>query len=195
MSDTSRLCKSAPHAGYPQTRWRDLIAAAPPIAQTEQNPWPTEAGVQSFFGELGDECRLVPQKRLRLPFKMRLAWDLNTEIDGFNLHEKVYDSAARAFEEVLAQYGTSRIEELGLNLFGGCHSCRKKRGGSSWSMHSWAIAIDFDPARNRLEWDKKRARLAQPDAQTFWEIWEREGWTSLGRALNYDWMHVQAARP
>lgn len=180
--------------GLPEPQWRDHIAR-PEDTSTEQSPWPTEASVPSYFGELGEGCVLVPLKRLTLPFKMRLAWDLNTQIDGFSVHEKAHESASRAFEQILATYGLSRIEELGLNLFGGCHGCRKKRGGTSWSMHSWAIAIDFDPARNRLEWDKRRARLAQPDAQAFWEIWEREGWTSLGRALDYDWMHVQAARP
>ena len=39
-----------------------------------------------------------------------------------------------------------------------------------------------------------RPRLAQPDGETFWKLWEDEGWVSLGRARNYDWMHVQAAR-
>jgi len=61
-------------------------------------------------------------------------------------------------------------------------------------MHAWSIAIDFDPARNKLSWNNTRARLAKPDAVKFWELWEAEGWVSLGRARNYDWMHVQAAR-
>ena len=71
---------------------------------------------------------------------------------------------------------------------------RKMRGGSSYSMHSWGIAIDFDPERNQLKWGKDRARLAQPDAVEFWRCWEAEGWVALGRARDYDWMHVQAAR-
>jgi hypothetical protein len=61
-------------------------------------------------------------------------------------------------------------------------------------MHAWSIAIDFDPARNQLSWSHTRARLAKPDAVKFWEFWESEGWVSLGRAKDYDWMHIQAAR-
>lgn len=30
----------------------------------------------------------------------------------------------------------------------GCFNIRKKRGASSWSLHSWAIAIDFNAAWN-----------------------------------------------
>jgi hypothetical protein len=68
------------------------------------------------------------------------------------------------------------------------------RGGDRWSMHSWGIAIDFDPTRNSLHADHTQARLAQPDCNEFWRIWEDEGWVSLGRARDFDWMHVQAAR-
>jgi hypothetical protein len=60
-------------------------------------------------------------------------------------------------------------------------------------MHSWGIAIDFDPMRNQLKWGRDKARLAKPDAKKFWQAWERQGWVSLGRRKNYDWMHVQAA--
>ena len=69
-----------------------------------------------------------------------------------------------------------------------------KTGGRAMSMHSWGIAIDFDPAHNRLRWGRDRARLAGPDYRAFLDIWEAEGWISLGRERNYDWMHIQAAR-
>lgn len=62
------------------------------------------------------------------------------------------------------------------------------------SLHSWGIAIDFDPERNALNWDHTKARLARPDAEDFWKIWEAEGWVNLGRSRDFDWMHVQAAR-
>jgi hypothetical protein len=67
------------------------------------------------------------------------------------------------------------------------------RGGSRFSMHSWGIAIDFDPERNQLHAHAPEARLSHADAAPFWKAWEAEGWVSLGRAKNYDWMHVQAA--
>jgi hypothetical protein len=133
-------------------------------------------------------------KRLELPFKMRIAWDLKKEITGFSIHAKAHDSAARVFDKIWNHYGEEGIREIGVDLFGGCYNCRKMKGGTSWSMHSWAIAIDFDPARNKLKWNHLHARLAKPDAEKFWQFWEEEGWLSLGRARDFDWMHVQAAR-
>lgn len=189
------LSYSRAKLGLEESAWRDGLPAPgahskPDIAQS----WPTEADVPNFFGPLGEDCKLVPTRRLNLPYRMRLAWDLGTEIDGFSVHDKVYDSASTAFEQIFNHYGADGVRQLGLDVYGGCSSCRKKRGGSSWSMHSWSIAIDFDPARNQLKWDHRTARLARDDAKPFWEIWEGVGWTSLGRAADYDWMHVQAAR-
>jgi hypothetical protein len=68
------------------------------------------------------------------------------------------------------------------------------RGGSSWSVHSFGAAIDFLPDENQLKWGKDKASLARPEYEAFWEIWENEGWMSLGRRKNYDWMHVQATK-
>lgn len=186
--------------------WRDELDKVQPLPQhapviTNRTVWPKQGNLVSFYGK---ECTSndrsgvcgpggVTLKRLDLPFRMKIAWDLNTGIDGFSVHKKVHSSAARAFDKIYQEYGDDGIADLGINLFGGCYNCRKIRGGSRCSTHAWGIAIDFDPARNRLRWDHRQARLAKPDAIKFWEIWEAEGWVSLGRARDYDWMHVQAA--
>ena len=181
--------------GLPQNDWRDEIDKLPATGLVPTlATWPTESDVPAFFGDLGKDCTLVPLRRLSIPYKMKLAWDLGTKIDGFRVHEKVYDSAARVFDNFYAHYGDDGVEDLGLDLFGGSTSCRVKKGGKNWSMHAWSIAIDFDPARNQLKWSHKQSRLAKPDAVRFWQFWEAEGWVSLGRAKDFDWMHVQAAR-
>jgi len=36
--------------------------------------------------------------------------------------------------------------------------------------------------------------VRQKDCEAFWKAWEEEGWLSLGRSRNFDWMHVQACR-
>ncbi|MCW5965205.1 MAG: M15 family metallopeptidase [Bryobacterales bacterium] len=151
-------------------------------------PWPRQAGVEAFYGAIGDN-----QIGLDLPYPMRIAWDTSKVIRRFPIHEKVHDSAQRCLEQIAKKYNGSARSELGLDLFGGCLNVRRMRGGSAWSMHSWGIAIDFDPTRNSLHSNRNNARLAQPDCNAFWEIWEAEGWLSLGRARNFDWMHVQAA--
>ena len=125
---------------------------------------------------------------------MVLAWDKSVRIRQITMHEKVAESAERVFQRLAGIYSTREREDLGLHLFGGSLNVRRMRGGSAYSMHSWGIAIDFDPIRNQLKWKAPRPRLSQADALPFWKCWEDAGWLSLGRARDFDWMHVQAAR-
>lgn len=157
----------------------------PKIVRTE---FPLQRDVPAFYGAVGSHQVLIPA-----PWPMVLAWDKSTSVKKISLHEKCAASAQRAMTGALAYYGQAGIEKLGLNLYGGSLNVRKMRGGNSWSMHSWGIAIDFDPDRNQLRQDHTTARLAKADAKMWFDIWEAAGWTSLGRARDMDWMHVQAA--
>ncbi len=153
------------------------------------HPWPhqRQSEVEAFFGAVGEH-----QTLLELPYRHRLAWDKNVELTRYSCHEKVHDSLSRILTRVLAHYGPERIVDLGLDLFGGCLNVRKKKGGSTYSMHAWGVAVDYDPGNNRFEWDWRQASFARPEYDAWWAAWEDEGWTSLGRARNYDWMHIQA---
>jgi len=158
--------------------------------EAKKNAWPTQSGVSKYYGKVGEN-----QTMLVLPFPMVLAWDTDKVIRRISVHEKVHDSAKRCFARIADAYPDADVRrKLGLDLFGGSLNVRKMRGGSAWSMHSWGIAIDFDPDRNQLKWGRDRARLAKSDCARFWDIWEEEGWLSLGRSRNYDWMQIQAAR-
>ena len=154
-----------------------------------QAVWPRQSGVPAFYGSVGEH-----QTTLVLPYQMKIAWDTSKTVTRMSVHEKVHDSAKACFDRIADAYDAAKRAEIGIDLFGGCLNVRKMRGGSAYSMHSWGIAIDFDPERNQLKWGRDRARLAKPDCEEFWRIWESAGWLSLGRARNFDWMHVQAAR-
>lgn len=151
--------------------------------------WPRQAEVERVFGAPGGH-----QTLLTPPYPMRLAWQTRTPVPRFSIHEMCHDSALRCLTRVADAYDAAARADLGLDLWGGCLNVRPMRGGARLSMHAWGIAIDFDPDRNALTWGADRARLARPDAATFWRIWAEEGWVGLGRARDYDWMHVQAAR-
>ena len=156
------------------------------------NDWPNqkpEADLIRFYGEVGDN-----QARLDLPYPHRLSWNTSQTINRFSCHEKVHDSLGRVLNRVVDHYGMDEIRRLRLDLWGGCLNVRKKRGGTSWSMHSWGIAVDYDPVRNKLKWGRNRASFAKPEYDMWWRLWEEEGWVSLGRARNFDWMHVQASK-
>lgn len=181
----------------PKTRaalWPAPIAGRdddPPQAEPAHVPavWPRQADVPAFFGAVGTRQTMLP-----LPYPMKIAWDRRVVITRISLHEKVAESAGRVLAKVAATYSPAERMSLGLDLFGGSLNVRPMRGGTRYSMHSWGIAIDIDPDRNQLRWGRDRARLAHPDALPFWQAWEAEGWVSLGRVRNMDWMHVQAAR-
>jgi hypothetical protein len=152
--------------------------------------WPTQAQARKFYGAPG-----TGHAKLVLPFQMHLAWDMNTLIHAFTVHEKCVASASIVFNKIAKLYPTDEIRlNLGISIYSGCYADRPMRGGSQPSMHSFACAIDFDDTHNQMKWGKDRARLAKADCVPFWEAWESEGWVSLGRSRNFDWMHVQAAR-
>ena len=151
------------------------------------NPWPRQQDCMKFYGPVGRSQVLYTP-----PYQFYL-YDTTTPVRRISLHEKVVDSADRVLNQVLDRYGTDAISDLHLDRFFGSLNVRQMRGGSAWSMHSWGIALDFDANRNQLKWNSQRAAFAQPEYDDWWACWEAEGWTSLGRARDFDWMHVQAA--
>lgn len=159
------------------------------LDQHRAHTWPlqTQSEVTAFFGEVGKR-----QVMLELPYTHKLAWDKTQHISRYSCHEKVHDSLKRILTRVLEHYGEERIQALRLDLFGGCYNKRKKKGGTNWSMHAWGVAVDYDPENNRFRWGWERASFARSEYDVWWNIWEDEGWTSLGRARNFDWMHIQA---
>lgn len=183
--------------GYDMLRYLRQNGALPAPFRDETpleanpNAWPrqTEAELKHFYGEIGKN-----QTKLALPYPHRLSWDLRETVDAFWCHAKVHDSAQRVLTRVLEHYGLARIKALHLDRFGGCLNVRKMRGGTKWSMHAWGIAIDYDTEFNRYNWGRDRATLARPEYDAWWRFWEEEGWVSLGRTRNFDWMHVQAAK-
>ena len=173
-------------ANQPPEPWRPEE-----IIDVNPNNWPEQYTPEfdAFYGPRGSG--LI---RLQLPYTMRLAWDTGTQVNSFFCHGKVHDSLFRVLSKVRDHYGEDEIRRLRLDLYGGCYNERPIRGGTKWSMHSWGIAVDFDPARNKLEWGRDKAAFASAEYKKWWEFWEEEGWVSLGRQRNFDWMHVQAAK-
>jgi hypothetical protein len=128
-----------------------------------------------------------------MPFPMRLAWDTATVVRLIRCHEKEANRVRAIFDQILKAYGPEQVKALGIDLFGGCFNFRQMRGGSDWSKHSWGTAIDLDPARNALHETKATARFARPEYAPMIDAFECNGWASLGRAKNFDWMHFEAA--
>jgi hypothetical protein len=166
--------------------WRDRKTT-----NINPNHWPkqTESELNAFYGGIGEN-----QVNVKLPYTHLVSWNKRRKLDSIYCHKKVADSLVRVLTKVLNHYGEEQIKTLGLNLFGGCFNPRKVRGGTRWSTHAWAISLDYNPNQNKLKWGRDRAKFAEPIYEKWWEFWEEEGWVSLGRERNFDWMHVQAAK-
>lgn len=184
--------------GHRPAPWRDAEPTPLPLAPAVvKNNWPlqTQKEMEKYYGKMGEnQTMMVP------PYEHRLGWDVNTKLKQFSIHEKCHDSALRVLNRALSHYGPQRIHELRLDLWSGCLNVRSVRGGTTPSMHSWGAAIDYDGDNNQLKWGSvatsthPAATFAKPDYKVWFDLWEEEGWISLGRTRNYDWMHVQAAR-
>lgn len=183
------------------TNWREeadkVIEVAKPapvvnVKVSEPNvrmKWPTQSNCTSFYGKVGTN-----QDQAVMPYPLRIAWDTKSKVTKFSCHKKVKEPIERVFARTLEYYGFEKIQELGLDLWGGCLNVRKVRGGSNYSMHSWGIAVDMDPDNNQLKWGRDRATFAKPAYKKWFEFWYEEGAISLGIERNYDWMHTQFAR-
>lgn len=169
--------------------WRDDEGLGGKPEATDKWPLQVQSELVAFYGEVG-----TGQVKIRSPYPLKIAWSPEKTVNNITCHGKVHESVLRVLTNVRNHYGLERIRTLGLDMWGGCLNVRKMRGGTKWSTHSWGIAMDWDPARNRLRWNKHKAHLAQPEYGMWWKYWEDEGWVSLGRERDYDWMHVQAAK-
>ena len=153
-----------------------------------------QKAIKSFYGKPGVKGGFTPPlERVPLPWKMKISFLPRSHRTSLQVHKKAAPSLKRVLARIDAAYTPAQRKELGIDVFGGDYSPRKMRGADRHSLHSWGIAFDFDPDRNQLRWNRHQARLGQRDAIPFWEAWEAEGWCSLGRLRNFDFMHVQAA--
>lgn len=170
--------------------WRPDDVPEPPDESRPAPVWGGQRDMDRRFGPAGGpQCT---RGRVTPPWPMVLAWNTRAAVREISCHEAVAASLDRVLRRVASAYSPEAINRLGLHLFGGCFALRNKRGGSTLSTHAYGVALDWDPERNQLKWTRARARLGKPDAEEWWRCWEAEGWLSLGRARNFDWMHVQA---
>lgn len=129
-----------------------------------------------------------------VPFPLRIAWDKKTSVKRITCHKVIAEPIKAVFNDLLATYGYDKIKELGIDLYAGCFNFRQMRGGSSYSVHSWGLAIDLDPERNQLKETSRTARFARPEYKPMIDIFYKHGFVSLGKEKNFDWMHFQWER-
>ena len=110
------------------------------------------------------------------------------------VHKNEKDSIEKCYIDIKKEYSLEKIYELGLNCSSGTYNVRNSRNGSSYSMHSWGIAIDILAGLNPNN-TSKSASFRKPEAKKFLDTMEANGWYSGGRAWDRDYMHFQTIKP
>lgn len=147
------------------------------------NPWPrpNAAALADAFGEPGDESNLVALS----------AEGMGVEYDGSPVRSiRCNKHVAASLSRVLAEIAKSKHCNI-LKEYAGAFNFRKKRGGSSYSLHAYGAAIDLDPANNGMR-DSWPMRSTMPLAVM--EMFAKEGWKSGGAWWGYDSMHFECTR-
>ena len=54
--------------------------------------------------------------KIQLPYKMRIAWDTDSEITSIMCHKLVADKLTAIFNSLLVHYGYEKIKEVGIDL-------------------------------------------------------------------------------
>lgn len=81
-----------------------------------------------------------------------------------------------------------RLHELRLDQHDGGFNFRKITGGQGLSLHSFGIAIDWDPENN-----PRKKRLTRTLPNWWYDIWKARGWSDGSHFSTPDPMHVQFA--
>lgn len=144
-----------------------------------------------FYGPHGDDNYTPPTRRIGLPFT--IYYNL-IPIKSLKVHKKCADSLLRVFERLAEVYPNKTLREsAGILEYNGLYNPRIKRGSlNSWSMHSWAIAIDINANKNgnRVSWPVNATMSIE-----VMECFAKEGWLSAGAFWGRDAMHFQATAP
>lgn len=130
-----------------------------------------------------------------IPYPMRIAWDTSVVVRKIQCHEDIQTRLLHSFEQILKHYGLKNIQDLGIDLFGGCVNVRTMRGSKTkWSRHAWGIAIDLAPQFNQLKWGRDKAIFAKLEYEPMLDIFYANEFLSYGREKNFDWMHIEISK-
>lgn len=160
--------------------------------------WPSQSEVLSNRSVYGDprgkdRTRMSPAweaaniTSIAPPFRMTYA---GTPIKRIRVHRHCAASLGRVLQNLSDAAGGKQatLDHWGVSIFGGVVMYRLMRGGDRLSIHSYAAAIDLDPARNGLGDSTPRFANFPEVLKAF----AKEEWMWGGEWSRADGMHWQA---
>ena len=148
---------------------------------------PKQSAVGTVYGnpETQIASRLVT---IRLPFKLRIDWNLRQRTNKITVHKDAAPSLEAALIAVRNHYGDDQMTELSIDRYAGAYNKRKMRGGTKWSMHAYGCAIDFFAAPNGLRTQCPDALFCGAAYKPFLDIMESHEWLPAIRLWGKDAM-------
>lgn len=160
--------------------------------------WPnqTPAALNAFYGNPDKNNDGAPdlewqrENLVAIPVPYAMFYD-GKKVTKISVHKKCADALSRALIAVSKITTAEERKQYQLDRFGGVFNFRRKRGGTSLSTHSWAIAIDLAPALNGfgVKYGSRPNMMPMKVVEAF----EAEGATWGGLWSNPDAMHFQFA--
>jgi len=95
-------------------------------------------------------------KLFKLPFPLRLAWDLNQQSFNARAHKKIIPALRDALIEIRDYGGYNFLRKYDLEIWGGIKSLRFAKDTKRLSLHAYLAAIDYCP---HLGPYKERSRM------------------------------------
>ncbi len=153
------------------------------LMDASASKWPAcdQASLRAFYGQPGDESRLV---NMPVPSGVVVKYE-GKQVQTIRCHGKVAASLGRVLAAV------SKVRPDILLEYAGCYNNRSVRGGSTPSLHAYGAAIDLAPGGNGNSTHWPTGSTMTMEAM---ECFAREGWLAAGAFWGRDAMHFQATR-
>lgn len=156
------------------------------------NSWPLQKDCIAFYGNPS-----LPNWLQENTTNIVCPWPLvmgKTPIPHILINKKCADSLVRVLNNVWEAVGKNlaTIQKLRYDQYDGSYNFRPIRGGHNMSMHSFAVAIDWDAGDNQ----QHSLHHLFTDQSPLIVKFKEEGWIWGGNWSpdSIDAMHVQAAR-
>lgn len=166
------------------------------MADLVKQLWPLQSQCDQYYGNpRGPHGSYSPQWAAANIVHVSVPWIMHYDaipVTHISIHRKCAPSLERILAHIWQQCGQeqSAIDTLHYHKYSGSFNFRIMRGGHALSMHSYAIAIDFDAGENPFG---GHHGLFHPDSLIV-QAFEAEGWEWGGRWGYPDGMHFQSAR-
>lgn len=180
--------------------WNELFKEPIPRAiNTLDNP-PSQSRCFDVYGNHQiagwDEQNMVRCDLSEFKDKLvHVYWDWLTPKDSAFAHSNWFGFTCHRLVAPRFQLTFKNIIERGLadkvKTFGGCLNKRLMRGGNTWSMHSWGIAIDLNAQWNRF--GQKNFEMSEDLVRCFEDVdfvWGGR-WTGCPDAMHFQYATIR----